>query len=219
MKFESVIFDLDGTLLDTIEDIADAVNAALFAFDFPTRTLDEYKYFVGDGMLKLAQRVLPDDVDEDLIAPFLQVIQEQYKKHWDKKTIPYDGIPELLDQLTEKGITFSVLSNKPHEFTILTVARFLKQWKFSTVSGARPGVERKPDPMGALLIAAQLNVQPDAILYVGDTNTDMVTAQRAGMYAVGVTWGFRTRDELRDSGARFIIDHPRELLSHVETIL
>jgi phosphoglycolate phosphatase len=216
MECDAVIFDLDGTLLNTIDDIADAVNAALGAFDFPTFAVAQYKKFVGDGLRLLTKRVLPPDTEESLAEAFLHVVEDQYKKHWDKKTLMYAGIPEVLNLLAERKIPCAVHSNKPHEFTILTVARFLQQWRFACVCGARQEVPKKPDPLGALEIAAHIGARPDRILYVGDTDVDMRTAVSAGMFPVGVSWGFRDSEELRASGARAVIDHPAELMALLE---
>jgi len=216
MTVEAVTFDLDGTLLNTIDDIADAVNSALRAFDFPERTIDDYKIFVGDGLMTLAKRVLPESAPEDILDPFVQAVLGQYKEYWDKKTHPYDGIPELLDELTRRGIPMSVLSNKPHEFTILTIARFLKKWKFASILGARPGVDKKPSPIASMQIAAQLGIAPEKIVHVGDTATDVETGHNAGNTTVGVTWGFRERAELEKAGAHVIIDHPSEFFRFLD---
>ncbi len=218
MKIEAVTFDLDGTLLNTIDDIADAVNAALRAFDFPERSIDEYKIFVGDGLLTLVQRALPQTVPEAIVDPFVQAVLGQYKEHWDKKTHPYDGITTVLDSLAARSIPLAVLSNKPHEFTILTIARFLKEWNFVAVLGARPGIDKKPSPLASMQIAAQLGVAPETIAHVGDTSIDIMTARNAGNVAVGVTWGFRDRCELEEAGAHIIIDHPSELLASLESL-
>lgn len=218
MECEAVIFDLDGTLLNTIDDIADAVNAALVAFDLPVHPVEDYKRFVGDGLRVLAERVVPPGTDSTIFAPFLQVVEDQYKTHWDKKTTVYEGIPALLDSLAERQMPCAVHSNKPHEFTILSVARFLRQWRFVSVCGARQGIAKKPDPVGALEIAAHIGAHPERVVYVGDTDVDMRTAASAGMCSVGVAWGFRSKDELRSHGARAVIDRPCELIGLIESM-
>jgi phosphoglycolate phosphatase len=216
MNVNAVIFDLDGTLLNTIDDIADAVNATLRAFDFPEHPVDAYKYYVGNGMRTLVQRVLPDTVDEALHHPFLLSMQEQYKLHWSNKTVVYPAVPLLLDYLNNEKIPIAVLSNKAHEFVLLMAARFLKKWKFSGIYGARSSVPKKPDPAASMQIAAQFRTAPEDILFVGDTNTDMKTAVSAGMVAVGAAWGFRTAAELEEAGARYIIETPQELIPIIE---
>jgi phosphoglycolate phosphatase len=217
MNIEAITFDLDGTLLNTIDDIADAVNATLSEFHFAVKEVDEYKYLVGDGIGTLAQKVLPKEATSDVFDPFLTALLENYKRFWDKKTQPYDGIADLLTELNKRKIPVSVLSNKPHEFTILTITRFLSQWRFAAVFGARPGIDKKPSPIASMQIAAHLGLPPAAIAHVGDTHTDIETGINAGNFTVGVTWGFRPRAELEAARAQVIIDHPMELLSVIDS--
>jgi phosphoglycolate phosphatase len=213
MKFKAVLFDLDGTLLDTIQDLADSMNAVLIRSGFPTHCVDDYKNFVGDGMVELAKRVLPKDkLNEETVNRCVFEMREEYSKRWTDKTKPYDGIKELLDSLTVKKVKLTVLSNKPHDFTKVVVAKFFSDWHFDAVYGERPSVPKKPDPSGAMDIARIINIQPCEFLYLGDTNVDMKTANSAGMYAVGASWGFRKIDELLVSGARAIVNHPLEVL-------
>ena len=216
-KHTAVLFDLDGTLLDTIDDLAESMNSALHRFGLPQHEVEAYKYFVGDGVDILVRRALPEaHRHETMIERSAAAMREEYEKRWAAKTRPYDGIPELLDALTECGVTMAVFSNKPHEFTVKTIATLLPRWRFDRVIGARPSVPKKPAPDGALEIAGQLGIPPQAFLYVGDTNTDMKTAIAAGMYPVGVLWGFRTADELTGAGARTLIAHPLELITLLE---
>jgi len=210
--YKAVIFDLDGTLLDTINDLADSMNSVLEHFNFPIHDTEAYKYFVGNGMRKLVERAFPEtERTEENLKRGHAALLEEYNKRWDNKTRPYDGIPELLDALLEKGIKVAVLSNKAHEFTKLVVEKFLGKWKFDAVLGERNGLV-KPDPTGALEIAKQLGVETSECLYLGDTAVDMKTATSAGMHAVGVLWGFRKADELKEGGARILISHPAEVL-------
>lgn len=216
MGFKAIIFDLDGTLLDTIEDLADSMNTVLERHGFAIHSIDSYKYFVGDGMLTLVRRAIPlDNPDEETVNSYLNEMREEYGAGWAKKTKLYDGIAELLDGLAAKNIKLSVLSNKPHKFTEIVVERFLSSWRFDVVYGERAGIPKKPNPAGAFEIAGILKIRPDQFLYLGDTNVDMKTAVSAGMYAVGASWGFRTVDELIESGAKEIINHPTELLKLV----
>ena len=213
MSYKAVVFDLDGTLLDTLEDLADATNRALARFGFPAHELAAYNYFVGDGLRNLILRTLPEGHrDDETLAETIQAFQEEYGRNWADKTRPYEGIPELLDALTERGVPMAVLSNKPDEFTRLCVAKLLPRWSFEPVQGVSETNPKKPDPIGALVIAERLGIAPAEFLYVGDTNTDMKTANAAGMFAVGVTWGFRPAAELLAHGAKVLIDRPAELL-------
>ncbi len=213
MSYRAILFDLDGTLLDTLDDLADAGNLALAQLGFPPHPREAYKYFVGDGVETLVRRALPPDrLDEATVREGTERMRQAYAERWACKTQPYPGVPELLDALAARALPMAVLSNKPHPFTQLCVERLLPRWTFAAVVGAQPTMARKPDPAGARAIAAQLGVSPDAVLYLGDTNTDMQTAVAAGMYSVGVLWGFRSADELRASGARTLIAHPLELL-------
>lgn len=217
VKHEAVIFDLDGTLLDSLGDLADSMNIALVRLDFPTHPIEKYRYFVGDGIHELARRVLPaNKVDDTTIEKAVTLMSVEYDTHWNIKTGPYPGVVEMLDQLTEIGLRIAVLSNKPDFFTKMMVPELLPSWTFSPLLGARPGVPIKPDPHSALEIANIWGIDPAKIVYVGDTSTDMRTANAAGMYAVGVAWGFRPVTELLQAGARAIIHHPTELLQFFE---
>ncbi|MCR4429866.1 MAG: HAD family hydrolase [Tepidanaerobacteraceae bacterium] len=213
MKFEAVLFDLDGTLLDTLRDLADSMNSVLESMGFPVHDVEKYKYFVGDGMYNLVIRTIPSDKrEESIIKKCLIKMNDEYGKRWADTTRPYEGIPELLDRLGKLGLKKAVLSNKPHDFTKLIVDRLLARWKFDAVLGQREGVPKKPDPAAALEIADKLKIPPERFVYLGDTNTDMRTANAAGMYAVGVLWGFREADELIESGAKVLIKRPLDLL-------
>ena len=214
MKYKAVLFDLDGTLLNTLEDLADSTNCVLQRLGFPVHASHAYKYFVGDGMMNLVRRALPEGSgnDEELAAKCLAAVKEEYARRWRDKTRPYPGVPEMLDALKQRGIKLVVLSNKPDEFTKLTVETLLSRWTFDAVLGERPSVARKPDPAGAFEIARMIGVPPGEFLYLGDTATDMCTAVSAGMYPVGALWGFRTAEELTANGAKTLIREPAELL-------
>ncbi len=212
-KKKAVIFDLDGTLLDTIRDIASAMNFVLEKEGFPTHSVDDYKIFVGDGMANLACRVLPEGHwDLETIHRCVKLVKKQYAKTWHKTTKPYEGIEGLLDELVARKVKIAILSNKPDEFTKQNAKRFLKKWKFTAVVGAREGVPIKPDPTAALDIAKKFKLSPKDIVFAGDTNTDMLTAKSAGMLGVGVLWGFRGKRELLANGAKAVIKKPGELL-------
>lgn len=217
MSYRAVVFDLDGTLLDSLEDLADSMNAVLALQRFPVHATEKYRYFVGDGIAELARRVLPEAQRTDaLVAENVRNMSAEYESRWNKKTRPYPGIVELLGSLTEAGLQMAVLSNKPDSFTKIMVPALLPGWNFTPILGARPGVPVKPDPQAALEIAEQLAIPPAEILYLGDTATDMLTARAAGMMAVGVAWGFRTVEELQEHGAQRIIQHPAELMQMIQ---
>lgn len=214
MTTQAVLFDLDGTLLDTLSDIASAANAALVLEGMPAHPDAAYRAFIGDGVEMLFRRALPPDVDHDdaRIARCVAHFHQTYATSWNVASRPYDGIPELLDALAARALPLAILSNKPDEFTRLCAEHYLARWPWAAVVGQRAGVPRKPDPAPALLLAKAIGIAPARITYVGDSSVDMRTARAAGMPAVGVSWGFRSVDELRRTGAGAIIDHPLDLL-------
>ncbi|MDR0427892.1 MAG: HAD family hydrolase [Dysgonamonadaceae bacterium] len=212
-NFSGVIFDLDGTLVDSLPDIADAMNRTLRYFGYPVYSYEEYKYMVGSGLKNLVYKALPEDKKGDrYINETLLLMMREYGKSYADKTVLYEGIPELLDALTLKGCKLSVLSNKADSLTQKIVSALFTGRKFEVILGASERFPRKPAPDAALFIAERMNIPPGNILYTGDTNIDMQTANAAGMYAVGVSWGFRKREELEESGAETIINHPMDLM-------
>jgi len=189
------------------------MNHALEAMGFAPHPVDAYKYFVGDGVENEAKRALAGNhLDEETLAKCIKLARAEYARRWAEHTKPYPGIAELLDALTHRGVVMAILSNKPDDFTKLMVEKLLPGRQFEIVRGATDGVPIKPDPAAALAIAEQLNIQPIKFLYLGDTNTDMKTANNAGMFPVGALWGFRSADELVQNGAKAIADKPAELL-------
>lgn len=213
MAYRAVLFDLDGTLLDTLRDIADSVNLVLACFGFPQHELDAYKYFVGDGTEMLAVRALPKDCrDQITVSQMVARINEAYSMRWTNNTRPFEGIPELLDAVTDKGVRMAILSNKGQSFAQVTVSKLLPGWHFDLIVGAQAGVPRKPDPTAALQIAKQMSLMPTEFLYLGDSATDMKTAVAANMYPIGALWGYRTADELLAGGARALVKRPKDLL-------
>lgn len=213
MTYKAVIFDLDGTLLDTLEDIANSANTVLARFGFPQHELEAYKYFIGYGRKFLVMSILPTSHrDESTVAKVASYLDTEYDLHWADHTRPYEGVPELLQALTVHDIKMAVLSNKPDDSTKLTVSKLLADWQFELVLGVRPYVPEKPDPAAALEIAERLNILPSEFVYLGDTNTDMNTAVAAGMRPIGVLWGYRTADELLAAGAEALITRPIDLL-------
>lgn len=209
----AVLFDLDGTLLDTLTDLAESMNAVLTGLGFSTHPRDAYRYFVGDGLEILASRVLPEaSRNQAMIQRCAAGMRDEYQGRWADQTKPYEGIAELLDSLTDRRLSLNILSNKPDDFTRLMVSHFLSAWQWAAVRGARSATPKKPNPDGAMAIAGQLGLAPHHFLYLGDTNTDMQTAIAAGMMPVGALWGFRTKAELEEAGAQAVLPHPLDLL-------
>lgn len=211
--FKAVLFDLDGTLLYTLKDVADAMNKALVHFGFSPHPVDAYKYFIGESVGTEAWRALPESArDPEFVRKVAAYSEQIYDKCWGDSTHPYPGIPELLTELPRRGLSLVILSNKNDRFTKVMVEKILSQWRFKIVQGALPNVPLKPDPVMALQIAKKLRIPPEQFLYLGDSGTDMKTAVAAGMFPVGCLWGYRTANELLQSGAKVLIDNPLDAL-------
>lgn len=212
---KTVIFDLDGTLLDSIEDIASSMNKVLESLQLATHKIEDYKHFVGGGVDILVENALNNqskEIKDEVIKRFK--IEYDGKLH--SKTLPYDGIYELLDELKKLDINLAVLSNKPHEFTVSYVNHFFKNYNFKEIHGQKKDVPKKPDPKAALDIVKFLNSSCENTYFIGDTKIDMQTAKSANMTAIGVLWGFRDEKELRDFGADFIVSNPLEILKIIK---
>ncbi|HUG93600.1 MAG TPA: HAD family hydrolase [Planctomycetaceae bacterium] len=217
MPFQAVVFDLDGTLLDTLADIGNSANRVLEEFGFPAHPLDRYRHFVGEGVARLFERALPvESVRPERIAQCVDAFRRVYREHWNDTTRPYPGVPELLAELTDRGLRLAVLSNKPDEFTRLCIDRHFPGREFAAVVGQQAGLPCKPDPAGALLIARRMAIPAEQFAYLGDSAVDMQTARAAGMHAVGAAWGFRSVDELHAGGAERIIERPEELIAVID---
>ncbi len=212
MSYKAIIFDLDGTLLDTLQDLATSVNAVLQSYELAEHSVAAYRYFVGDGIEVLVQRAFPGAlIDEQGLDVLVAAVKEEYAQHWSDQTRPYPGVAELLNYLEVEEIPKAIFSNKPHEYTLLTVEKLLPDWTFSQIYGISETMPRKPNPHGALLIAEQLSLKPAEIIYLGDTDTDMQTAISGGFFPVGATWGFRNPEELLAAGAKKLAARPEEL--------
>jgi phosphoglycolate phosphatase len=212
-RFDGVLFDLDGTLADTLEDLADAMNRVLRGEGLPEHGYAEYQRMIGHGIHQLVRNALPgDERDEAAVTRCFTLMMADYGEHSLVKTHLYPGVTGLLRALRDAGLALAVLSNKADAPTRRIVAALFADDTFAAVAGAQPDVPLKPDPAGALLAAASLGLEPGRMLYVGDSPTDMRTARAAGMTPVGVSWGFRTRDELAEAGASAVLDDPLELL-------
>ena len=205
----AVVFDLDGTLTNTLEDIANAMNRALRMYGLPEWETDDYRYLVGNGVKILAQRAVRDrqDMAEKVGAEY----QAWYGAHSQEKTGPYDGIPELLRELNARNVPVCVLSNKPDPDTQNVIAHYFPDIRFAKVLG-QTELPIKPDPAGAIAIAREIGVSPADFMYLGDTAVDMKCAVNAGMHPIGVLWGFRTAEELTENGAEHLIAAPMDLI-------
>ncbi|MDH3198758.1 MAG: HAD family hydrolase [Candidatus Krumholzibacteria bacterium] len=218
MRFDAVIFDLDGTLLDTLGDIAAAMNAVLAAHGHPAHPAAAYKHMIGDGVGMLVRRALPEGAREQArIAALETEMRETYGRAYAVRTRPYEGIPDMLDALAARGLALAVLSNKPDALTRACVEALLPRWRFAAVVGEKAGVPPKPDPAGARAIVAAVAAAPERVLYVGDSGVDMETAVAAGLFPAGALWGFRSRAELERGGARVLLARPADVLPLVDT--
>ncbi len=210
-QIKAVIFDMDGTLLDTLEDIGNSVNIILKRHGFPTHSMDKYKYFVGSGIEHLMKASLPPSLQNKESADrYLDELKVVYRNNLMNQTKLYDGIAELLDQLSHQNYLLGIFTNKPHTFAVKCYEKFLSNWNFQ-VSGVQDDYPPKPDPIGVLHIAKRLQVNPNHCIYVGDSNIDMLTAIHAGMIPMGVKWGFRPEKELWDNQAQYVAETPQNI--------
>lgn len=215
--YRCVVFDLDGTVLNTLEGLADAGNYALSQMKLPTHPTESYRRFVGNGIPKLIERMLPKDADKAAFLEAYEMFRSYYNIHMNDKTVPYPGIPELLKALKEKGVKLALVSNKAHEFAAEMIERYFPKI-FDVVFGSVEGFPKKPDPYWVLRALETLAVKPDEVFYVGDSGVDMQTAQRAGLTACGVLWGFRDQGELEENGADIICGDPEKLFTLITAV-
>ncbi len=215
MKYKAVIFDLDGTLLNTLDDLADGVNIALRLCDMPARTVDEVRMAVGNGVALLIERMVPDGGQNPRFAECLDVFRREYAKIADHKTCPYDGILPLLDALQEAGVAMAVVSNKFHDATVSLVKRYFPVIPVSAGEREAEGIRKKPAPDTVFQVMQEIGVTSGECVYVGDSDVDIETAKNAGMDCISVTWGFRDRAFLASHGATLFADTPAELLALV----
>jgi phosphoglycolate phosphatase len=221
MKKKAALFDLDGTVADTLESIAYSANLTLEALGLTKRPIEEYNYYAGDGADALVMRVLKaacgsDEKAEALFSDAKAKYKEVFEKYCMYHVKPFDEVIEMLDGLKVQGIKIGVLSNKPHDRAVVVVSELFGEEYFDLVCGQKEGIPRKPDPSGARIMLKEFGVEPEECLYVGDTNVDMQTGKNTGMFTVGVLWGFRDREELENNKADAIITHPLELLDYVD---
>lgn len=209
--YQNVIFDLDGTLLNTIDDLADAANWVCVNHGWPTHTVEEYKQYVGNGMTKLAQRFVPTDWRTPAgIKQILDEFMPYYDAHKEDKTAPYPGIPDLLHELKRAGVNIAVLSNKAHSLVPSILENYFPG-VFSYTQGAVDGIPTKPDPTLLHRLMKEMGASQESTLFVGDSNVDVRTAKNGGLTCCGVLWGFRGREELEQEGADFLAENTDEL--------
>jgi phosphoglycolate phosphatase len=208
---KAFIFDLDGTILDTLPDLADSLDAALTAVGLPAIPLEKYKIMVGDGLLKLIERALPDERRAELAEATRLRFKAEYARRRCARTVPCPGLPEVLAALAARGRRLGVLTNKDHD-DAQTIVEHYYPGRFQAVLGAAAGRPPKPDPTGALELAGLLGATPAEVVYVGDSGVDMTLGLRAGFRPVGAAWGYRSAAELEASGAFAVVAAPTDLL-------
>ena len=216
MKYELVIFDLDGTILDTLDDLADSMNYALAKYGYPTRTVDEIRSFVGNGLLMLTRRAIAPETDETVIQTVLAEQKAYYKEHCADKTKPYDGVIELLEELKAAGYKLAVVSNKADYAVQILCEQYFPEIFHLTV-GEKEGVRRKPAPDAVYAVLKELQVEKAKAVYVGDSEVDIRTAENAQMQTVLVDWGFRDMHFLKEKGAKILVHTIEELKSALIT--
>lgn len=212
MSIKSVIFDLDGTLIDSIQDIADSTNQMLSKNGFETHPLESYMKWIGNGARILIEKAVPENTDSKTIDKLLAGYIDIYTINYNIKTKVYEGIDKFLDVLADQNISISILTNKPHAETLKIAGFYLSKWPFRFIYGQRNGTPKKPDPKVALEIAQELNLKPSEIVFIGDSSTDIKTAIAAGMTPIGVTWGYGTKDSMIEAGCKIFADNPSEFL-------
>ena len=217
MHYEAAIFDLDGTLVNSLNDLADSANAVLRSHGFPAHDVEAYRYFVGNGSRKLIERILPADraADATFVRDFMAEYKARYAAHLLDQTKPYAGIMEMLEELRRRSIPMAVCTNKHQSAAEAIMEELFPRDMFREIIGDQDGLPRKPNPSKVLHIMKNMGVTGDKTLYFGDTSVDMDTARNAGAFAVGVLWGFRPAEELTEHGADIFLKHPLELFEKV----
>lgn len=217
MKYKGVIFDLDGTLVNSIEDLAESMNVVLKKHAFPTHKINDYEEFIGNGILNLVKKSLPEFYrDDEKCRIYYNLMFDVYSENCTNKTRPYVGIKQLLYELGSNNIKLSVLSNKADDLTKKAVSTLLPNVEFESVNGLTDEETKKPNPTKAIQICSSMGFDPHEVIFVGDSGVDMQTAKNAGMNSVGVLWGFRSEEELLKEGAKYIIAHPIDLLGIIK---
>lgn len=212
MRYKAVVFDLDGTLLNTLEDLTDAVNAALKKYDMPARTLKQVRGFVGNGIGKLMERAIPAGREDPAFEKVFREFREYYGRHCRDKTKPYPGVLPMLQELKNRNIKMAIVSNKA-DFAVKELREVYFRPFIDTAIGEREGLRRKPEPDMVYYALKELGCQASETVYVGDSDVDVLTAKNAGMACIGVSWGFRGREFLQEHGAETVMDTPDEILN------
>lgn len=213
---KTILFDLDGTLLNTLDDLADAANFVCAQNGWPQHPVESYKYMVGNGIPKLVERFAPPQArTPEQLAAALAAFSVRYDAHKEDKTAPYAGIPELLRELKAEGVQIAVFSNKADDFCGKIIEHYFGAGLFDAVIGSRPGVPTKPNPTGLYNLMQTIGAKPETTLFVGDSNVDILTGHNAGLPAMGVLWGFRSESELRAAGADALAKEPEDILRYV----
>jgi phosphoglycolate phosphatase len=215
MKIEGVIFDLDGTLVHTIEDIAGAANIMLARHGLKEHDLDYYLKWIGNGAVKFVELAYGEPLERYQLMAYVAEFKEIYAENLHNRSRVYDGVSEVLDELVKRGIRISVLSNKPHLLTREVCDFYLSGWPFDPVFGQRDEVPRKPDPAAAFEIAKGWGIEPERILFVGDSDNDILTAKAAGMLPLGVSWGYGRLVNEPVEGMGELMDNPSDILNFI----
>lgn len=216
--YKAAIFDLDGTIADTLTSIAYFGNATLKHFGFPEADREKYSYFAGNGYIKLVERALKDvgGYSEDTFDEICKFYHNLYDENPLYLTTPFEGICEMLGDMKKRGMTLAVISNKPHDATTNVVKELFGDDLFSHIIGGGSGFPLKPDPAAVLHVLSENNIKPNECIYVGDTATDMITGKKSGAFTIGVLWGFRPEKELSENGADLIVSKPSEITDYLK---
>ena len=214
MKYETLIFDLDGTLLNTLEDLTDSVNYALLKCDFPKRSIDEIRRFIGNGVRKLMERAVPDGITNDEYETAYKFFEGHYAKNSRNKTGPYDGVVELMREAKKRGYKMAIVSNKI-DFAVQDLRKEFFSDVVDVAVGDSEDTENKPAPDMVYKAIRELGADKETCVYIGDTDVDLETAKNSGMDCISVSWGFRLRSELEGYGAKMIADTPAEILDFI----
>lgn len=214
MKYEVVIFDLDGTILNTLDDLSDSCNYILAKNNFPTHTKDEIRMFVGNGIPKLIERALPQESNKETQEKILNEFRKYYEQHSQDKTKPYDGIQNIFSKLHNLGIKVAVNTNKSEDIAKIICDKYFPG-AIDYIAGGKKDVPHKPDPSGVYTILKELNIKNKAALYVGDSDVDYMTGINSGIDVVNVSWGFRSNEFLREHGSKIIFEDTEKLLNYI----
>jgi len=217
---KAVIFDLDGTILDTLSDLADAMNITLEKFGFPKRELSHHRKAIGNGIRKYAERCIPEEhLTDALLDEFVICAAQDYKNNSTVKTAPFPGVCDLMDFLSENGISMNILSNKRNDFVNALTKHYFSEYTFDCVYGELPGIPKKPDPAAALKIVSDCGFEPCDVVFIGDSIYDVITGKNAGMKTVAVTWGNHDRDLLDSENPDFIADTAEEIIDYIKSLI